>query len=88
MYRYTPFPDVGAKEAEQAGYESWLSKIDKFFHSDEVLSESYHFVELTPHALQFTYDGVEVDLLLSQHWRRPGDLYKFLESVQPQNRYR
>ena len=79
---------MNAKEAKEAGYETWLSKIDKFFHADEELSMFYHFVELTPHNLQFTYDGVDVNLLLSSHWQRPGDLYKFLESMQPQNRYR
>ena len=37
-------------------------------------------------ALQFTLEGVEVELQVSPVWSRPGELYAFLESVKPQHR--
>ena len=41
---------------------------------------------MTERALLFTLEGVEVELLVSPTWSRPGELYTFLETTKPQHR--
>lgn len=78
--------DISPEDIERKGYGKWLNRINQFFQSDEILSESYQFQELTETALGFDMEGVEVELMVSPHWGNPGDFYSFLESIIPQNR--
>ena len=66
------------------GYEPWLSKINELFKSDKDISRFYEFHVMNERALLFTLEGVEVELLVSPIWSRPGELYTFLESITPQ----
>ena len=68
------------------GYEPWLSKIDELFKSDKDIAGFYHLHAKTDRALLFTLEGIEVELLLSPIWSRPGELYSFLETVKPEHR--
>lgn len=78
--------DIDAWEVIRNGYEPWLSKINELFKSDKDISEFYQFSIMNERALQFTLEGVEVELLVSPIWSRPGELYTFLESTKPQHR--
>lgn len=80
--------DISPRDVEVRGYGEWLSRIDRLFQSDEVLSECYEFHSLTDTALQFTLDDVEVELMVSPHWGVPANLYRHLEAVKPQDRHK
>ena len=42
-----------------------------------------------PHAVQFKYDGrIDVDMLISPHWREPSELYRFLQSIPQGQRFK
>ena len=77
---------MNTKEVECNGYGEWLNKIDRLFQSDELLSECYQFHAVTDTALEFTLDGVEVELMVSPHWGVPANLYSYLEAVKPLSR--
>ena len=78
--------DIDMREVTRKGYEPWLSKINELFKSDKDISEFYQFTAMTERALLFTLEGVEVELLVSPTWSRPGELYTFLETTKPQHR--
>ena len=65
-----------------------MSKIHQLFQTDEVLSESYDFHEVTEWTLQFGMEGVEMELMVSPCWGRPGNFYTFLETIKSQHRSR
>lgn len=79
-------PDLEAHAVVQHGYRGWLGRINVFLQEDPELKDFYSFHNLTRQALQFSVEGIEVELLLSPHWARPGDLYGFLHTTKPQNR--
>ena len=78
--------DIDARDIPKQGYEPWLSKINELFKSDKDISEFYQFHMMTERALLFMLEGVEVELLVSPVWSRPGELYTFLESTKPLHR--
>ena len=78
--------DVDVKEVERMGYQYWLSKLNNMFQSDEEMSKFYKFQRMTEHALQCSFEGVDVDVLVSPQWGRPGELYTFFETIEPQHR--
>ncbi len=78
--------DIDLKEVTRKGYEPWLSKINELFKADKDISGFYQFNVINERALQFTLEGVEVELLISPIWSRPGELYTFLETIKPQQR--
>ena len=77
---------IDARDIARTGYEQWLSRINELFKSDKDISEFYQFHVMTERALQFTLEGVELEILVSPVWSRPGELYTFLETTKPQNR--
>ena len=80
--------DIDANEVMRKGYEPWLSRLQQFLEADLEISEHCKFQGTSSHGILFSYDGVEVELLPSPHWGRPGELHTFLQSVQPQKRLR
>lgn len=78
--------DINPKDVGTKGYEEWLNKIHQLFQSDQVLSECYQFHAVTETALEFTVDGVEVELMLSPYWVNPASFYTFLDSIKQQHR--
>ena len=78
--------DIDARDIPKMGYEPWLSRINELFKSDKDISEFYQFHVMTERALLFMLEGVEVELLVSPVWSRPGELYTFLETTTPQHR--
>ncbi len=75
--------DVDSKIVERRG---WLNKIQELFQEDEVLSECYQFHGMTDHVLHFLMDGLEMKIMVSPAWGRPGNFYTFMETIKPQNR--
>jgi hypothetical protein len=82
------FSDIVAEEVEKCGYDRWLGKIHHFMQKDQDISECYQLQNITAHGLQFIYEGVDMNLLLSPHWTRPGDYFKYLSSISPSLRFR
>ena len=80
------YADIDARDIPKMGYEPWLSRINELFKSDKDISEFYQFHVMTERALLFMLEGVEVELLVSPVWSRPGEFYTFLETIKPQHR--
>ena len=80
--------DVLAKEVEKSGYDRWLGKIHHFMQKDEDISACYQLQNITAHGLQFIYEGVDMNLLLSPYWAKPGDYFQYLSSISPALRFR
>ena len=80
--------DIVAEEVEKSGYDRWLGKVHHFMQKDEDISECYQLQNITAHGLQFIYEGVDMNLLLSPHWTRPGDYFNYLSSISPSLRFR
>lgn len=83
-----PFPptDITIKEVVKNGYKLWLNQINKFLHMEKELAEGYKFQALTNRGLQFTFEGIEIEILVSPNWRKPADFYTFLETLRPAHR--
>ena len=81
MYMYIYLTDIHTKEVEKNGYDKWLGKIHQFLQKDPEIAPCYQLQNITAHGLQFIYEGVDMNLLLSPHWTRPGDFFKSLSSV-------
>jgi hypothetical protein len=80
--------DIETQEVEKSGYDRWLGKIHHFMQKDEDISECYQLQNITAHGLQFIYEGVDMNLLLSPYWVRPGDYFKYLSTISPALRFR
>lgn len=80
--------DITAKEVEKKGYEKWMGKIHRLMQKDRDISESYQLQNMTAHSLQFIYEGVDMNLLLSPYWTCPADYFKYLSSISPALRFR
>ena len=78
--------DIDAIDVIGKGYEPWLSKINELFKTDKDISEFYQLNAKTDRSLLFSLEGVEVELLVSPIWSRPGELYSFIETVRPEHR--
>ena len=71
------YVDISQYTVRENGFQALLEKMKSFLQRS--LGGSYR---LTPHAVQFKYDGkIDVDLLLSPYWSDPHQLYKFLGQV-------
>lgn len=81
MYTHVYLTDIHTKEVEKNGYDKWLGKIHQFLQKDPEIAPCYQLQNITAHGLQFIYEGVDMNLLLSPHWTRPGDFFKSLSSV-------
>ena len=69
--------DISQHTVRENGFRAWLEKMKSFLQRS--FGGSY---KLTPHAVQFKYDGkIDVDLLLSPYWSDPDQLYKFLGQI-------
>lgn len=69
------------------GYQAWLEKLKHFLQQS--LGRKFKLDQLTPHAVQFEYEGkIDVDLLLSPYWSDPHQLYDFLRQVPEAKRFR
>ena len=84
--KHQNFIDIDAIDVIGKGYEPWLSKINELFKTDKDISEFYQLNAKTDRALLFSLEGVEVELLVSPIWSRPGELYSFIETVRPEHR--
>lgn len=80
--------DIQTQEVEKSGYDRWLGKIHHFMQKDEDISACYQLQNITAHGLQFIFEGVDMNLLLSPHWSRPGDYFKYLSCISPALRFR
>lgn len=85
---YVHCSDIETEEVEKSGYDRWLGRIHHFMQKDEDISACYQLQNITAHGLQFIYEGVDMNLLLSPYWVRPGDYFKYLSSVSPALRFR
>ncbi len=45
-------PDIDPAEVEQKGYDTWLGRLHQFLTSDPDLTDKYHYIRTTPHAIQ------------------------------------
>ena len=82
------YVDIQTQEVEKSGYDRWLGKIHHFMQRDEDISSCYQLQNITAHGLQFIFEGVDMNLLLSPHWSRPGDYFKCLSNLSPSLRFR
>ena len=80
------YSDIKPRDIEKKGYEEWLNKIHHLFQSDRVFSKSYQYHLVTELALQCVINGVELQVMVSPTWGRPGNLYTFLETTKQQTR--
>eukprot|EP00731_Ephydatia_muelleri_P000640 Em0001g640a len=67
--------------------EMWTSKLEKFLRT--ALKQKYKPMGTTSCSVQFAYKGeieVEVDILISPHWRSLSEFYVFLSSIPTQER--
>ncbi len=55
-------------------------------HSEKDLAEGFEFHALTDKGLQFTFEGIEIEIMVSPNWRKPADFYTFLETLRPAHR--
>ena len=61
------------------GYGDYFRAIHSYLSAK--LSDHYTLKSCTNSSLQFTYHGVEVDLLLSPYFRNYGEYCSFLETI-------
>ena len=79
--------DVNQYTVRDNGYRAWLGKLQHFLQQS--LGRKFKLDQLTPHAVQFEYDGkIDVDLLLSPYWSDQHQFYDFLRQVPEANRFR
>lgn len=79
--------DINQYTVRDNGYQAWLGKLQHFLQQS--LGRKFKLDQLTPHAVQFQYDGkIDVDLLLSPYWSNQHQLYNFLRQVPEANRFR
>lgn len=69
--------EAGGKKKTATGYESYLHQLRSFLGRvpGVILNES------KPHAVNFQYHGIDVDLLVSPNWSKASDLWDFLQDV-------
>ncbi|XP_064392628.1 2'-5'-oligoadenylate synthase 1-like isoform X1 [Halichondria panicea] len=79
-------PDITIKEVIRNGYGLWLNQINQFMHSEKDLAKGFEFHALTDKGLQFTFEGIEIEIMVSPNWRKPADFYTFLETLRPVHR--
>lgn len=79
-------PDITIKEVIRNGYGLWLNQINQFMLTEEDLAEGYEFQSFSDRGLHFTFEGIEIELMVSPNWRKPSDFYTFLETLRPAHR--
>lgn len=67
---------TGQDVLERHGFHFWLEQLKTFLNRTLGIS-----AEITPHSVQFDYNHLEVDLLVSPCWHNPNQLYNFLKTV-------
>lgn len=60
-----------------------MNQLNQFLQSEEDLVEGYEFNAITDRGLQFTFAGIEIEIVVSPPWSKPSDLYTFLETMKP-----
>ncbi len=88
MPLFMPLPGIEAEEVEASGYGRWLSSLAKFLQ--ETLRGKVQSLLQTRYIVQFTYEKISVDLLVSPFWEtdRQSELYDFLRSIPQAERYK
>ena len=84
MENLFPFmPELEPEDVIADGLKEILKKIHQLLQKH--LSGNYSNPSLTEHALRFTYDELEVDLLPSPYWPSPNDYHTYLKSLKRNN---
>lgn len=67
------------------GFDYWINIVQQFL--DRKLGGKISEKHRTIHSSQYKYDGtLDVDMLVSPFWREPSGLYRFLQSIAPNDR--
>ena len=76
--------DIDFRDVVENGHDETLEKLKTYVEKE--LSPHYKYSDTTKVALQFSYKGIDVDLLLSPYWETRGEYYHDLAQVEPSKR--
>ena len=63
----------------RSGYDEWLRMLESFVRQHREAEVK----QRSPHAVQFKFRGIKVDLLISPNWDTPAQFFEFLKRVRP-----
>ena len=73
--------DIEPEAVAQNGLKEWVDLLQLFVENNFT-----HKSETTGRSVQFTYKGVEVDLLVSPYWNTSQEFYQFLNKIPRERR--
>ncbi len=75
------------QEALSNGFHRWLRALEN--HLDRKNPGKLSQRKETPHSVQYRFDErIDVDMLISPFWREPSELYRFLQRIPREKRFK